>query len=394
MTAGNVTNDESAFGIQGVMVDHLEVQIEAKQVFEIRFAPTVEARRDMAGLKLGTMLRSEQSTAASAADNWNWMLDGMGLESADEQVHENRYDQEGIWSYVICHGSRGSVTFREHVASVHRGEPDYESARGNPVCMPLFRLVSLDSLSTYLDHFPLFRPSQSTGLWPYPDNSRMLRSEAYITMFDSNEPPIAFNPEEALELDQWHDRAEGFGESRTVMTIDCERKCAQFGCRTVALRGSIQENPAGELRFKTSRFPTHWSKISCDSNQTSPPPRMTIAPKEGIWAGTYGSHGIEFLLLRYEACDAGTDLAIYKITGDVNVPRGEISCRSNLGDGEGFSYIRQGVDDEETVTEDFALSSPQFPPEFHNARSYPGEGTVALAGYRSPQKIKNDGTRE
>lgn len=47
---------------------------------------------------------------------------------------------------------------------------------------------------------------------------------------------------------------------------------------------------------------------------------------EGLWVGKYGSHGFEMINVTY----SGDQLIAYKVTGDANIPRGEISFTADL----------------------------------------------------------------
>mmetsp|Transcript_399 Transcript_399/g.764 ORF Transcript_399/g.764 Transcript_399/m.764 type:complete len:442 (-) Transcript_399:182-1507(-) len=47
---------------------------------------------------------------------------------------------------------------------------------------------------------------------------------------------------------------------------------------------------------------------------------------EGLWVGKYGSHGFEMINVTY----SGDTLVAYKVTGDQNIPRGEISFTADL----------------------------------------------------------------
>ncbi|GBB97063.1 hypothetical protein RclHR1_29030002 [Rhizophagus clarus] len=86
---------------------------------------------------------------------------------------------------------------------------------------------------------------------------------------------------------------------------------------------------------------------------------------DGIWVGNYGNHGIEFLLLKYEISDY---LTATKITGDINVPRGEISWRCNLKD-----QVR--ICDEK---------------EWNGKISYRAKAKVAYTGFRNPKEIDSE----
>ncbi|GAO49292.1 hypothetical protein G7K_3444-t2 [Saitoella complicata NRRL Y-17804] len=55
--------------------------------------------------------------------------------------------------------------------------------------------------------------------------------------------------------------------------------------------------------------------------------RTKEKPLQGLWVGDYSAHGPEYLLLNYEVMENNTVLHAVKITGDPNVPRGEITFR-------------------------------------------------------------------
>ena len=139
--------------------------------------------------------------------------------------------------------------------------------------------------------------------------------------------------------------------------------------------------------------------IVTPSNPVPLPDAMPVKPVEGVWAGTYGGHGVEFLLLRYtnrssavpSSSSSSTSsqstlyLEMHKITGDHNVPRGEISLKAEIGNGVGNGKIRsgrrangRGIDLNETD-------------EFQGLRAYWGEGKVAGVGFRHPARITCDG---
>ncbi|CAB4373197.1 unnamed protein product [Rhizophagus irregularis] len=86
---------------------------------------------------------------------------------------------------------------------------------------------------------------------------------------------------------------------------------------------------------------------------------------DGIWVGDYGGHGIEFLLLKYEISGC---LFATKITGDINVPRGEISWKCNLDD-----QLR--ICDER---------------EWNGKISYRAKSKIAYGGFRNPSEIDSE----
>jgi hypothetical protein len=97
-----------------------------------------------------------------------------------------------------------------------------------------------------------------------------------------------------------------------------------------------------------------------------------LFPKPGIYTGSYGGHGKEFLLIHYlQDCFIAT-----KITGDVNVPRGEVSFQSNL---QQARFLYPNID---------IVNSTEFP----NGRVYDGFGTIAMPGYLDTQQIPINST--
>ncbi|GIL94703.1 hypothetical protein Vretimale_922, partial [Volvox reticuliferus] len=50
-------------------------------------------------------------------------------------------------------------------------------------------------------------------------------------------------------------------------------------------------------------------------------------PLAGLWTGVYGPHGPEIVSLSYDGRGAGSRIMATKITGDPNVPAGEVTFR-------------------------------------------------------------------
>ncbi|KAJ3005888.1 hypothetical protein HKX48_000415 [Thoreauomyces humboldtii] len=431
----------SEFGsLPGVSVDTLCARLLRQPVFEIRFETTAESQASFRGLQWResylnanvcprhldpgeTEEGSDDGEMGMDIDEPQDEDDGEGFFSAGPSFAEGytpevegdslqikTYLPEGVGSMAMCCGAKlGGKPMPEHLGGL---------------------VDAWDTFSEYqnsVQHFPAFRPSPETGLWPYPESSRVLHTEGVlITMFDSNEPPLAFNRDDSEALRQQRPLADKMHPQRSrkasLMALNCRAKCHHYGVRTVTLRA-----PEGELRFRTGRHQTIWSKIRSDPRARPTvrlPPGFGVRPLEGIWAGTYGSHGIEFLLLRYEPSKAAPppyvpfsvymepedpplDMMFYKVTGDVNVPRGEVSCRASLHDGKGNAFVRTYSVDEEEATEGtddgedppgqvlsehhgLDLAHGRFASEFRSARVFPGFGTIAMSGYRSPQEITND----
>lgn len=64
-----------------------------------------------------------------------------------------------------------------------------------------------------------------------------------------------------------------------------------------------------------------WTQIAIDARSCIPHFNL-----EGLWVGKYGSHGYEMINITY----VGDNLIAYKVTGDKNVPRGEITFQADL----------------------------------------------------------------
>lgn len=138
--------------------------------------------------------------------------------------------------------------------------------------------------------------------------------------------------------------------------------------------------PSGDTQG--AAYQTRFSRIIL------PTPGSTSPLREGIWLGTYGGHGCEYLL-----CRPGPEGAIefVKLTGDVNVPRGAVSLclvadpsRSprRIPHGDGPNFL------------DLSLST-EYGSAFEDGKPEPamfrGWATVALSGYSMPSRIEATG---
>ncbi|TPX46783.1 hypothetical protein SeLEV6574_g03039 [Synchytrium endobioticum] len=117
---------------------------------------------------------------------------------------------------------------------------------------------------------------------------------------------------------------------------------------------------------------------------------LAVKPKQGVYAGTYGSHGIEFVLIHYVLravpmlCAANLEvihslcLEARKITGDENVPRSKLTWYCELEAPTGALGPLVGG-------QTFQIGSL---PEFNGVKEcYPGFGLIAQEGHRNPQQI-------
>lgn len=96
----------------------------------------------------------------------------------------------------------------------------------------------------------------------------------------------------------------------------------------------------------------------------------------GFYGFMLGSHGNEYVLIHYTT----TGLVGTKITGDVNVPRGEQSISCSLINPKPYLGPTRNTE------LDIRKSS-----EFPGAVVYEGYGTVAMEGYQNPMNIACDG---
>ncbi|ORX82849.1 hypothetical protein K493DRAFT_388414 [Basidiobolus meristosporus CBS 931.73] len=87
------------------------------------------------------------------------------------------------------------------------------------------------------------------------------------------------------------------------------------------------------------------------------------SPLQGLWVGTYGPHGCEILLFNYD--EQGSQLLASKITGDINVPRGEITFLVDFG--------RELVDASNVL--------------FRGYRVYAGQGQIASNSFLNSRMI-------
>jgi hypothetical protein len=150
--------------------------------------------------------------------------------------------------------------------------------------------------------FPLGQPCSNTGLWPYPKPDF---GSADTMVFSS--PLAVISPPNTY----W---------SREVFTFRCE-----LNCDVQLIRSIIQDNNS-QIPHNISYSPLY-SSINFYSSIDFP---YSIGLETNVmWIGNYGSHGNEFVMFRYGNDPSGNTqrpcLICQKITGDINVPRGEIT---------------------------------------------------------------------
>lgn len=106
---------------------------------------------------------------------------------------------------------------------------------------------------------------------------------------------------------------------------------------------------------------------------------------EGLWVGKYGSHGFEMINVTY----SGDTLVAYKVTGDKNIPRGEISFTADLSPHDPADVPSSGR------RQPTPPPKPLEPIQLSDASArkwgtrrlprFPGRGHAAEPGYRNSQ---------
>jgi hypothetical protein len=96
-------------------------------------------------------------------------------------------------------------------------------------------------------------------------------------------------------------------------------------------------------------------------------------PRPGLWIGSYGGHGSEFVMIHYSQ----DRLYATKVTGDVNVPRGEVSFSSSL------------TPQSRILTNNIDFTNSE---EFRGSHVFKAFGIVAMPAFSMSQTISVDRT--
>eukprot|EP00241_Pyramimonas_parkeae_P004794 CAMPEP_0114236330 /NCGR_PEP_ID=MMETSP0058-20121206/6783_1 /TAXON_ID=36894 /ORGANISM="Pyramimonas parkeae, CCMP726" /LENGTH=370 /DNA_ID=CAMNT_0001348265 /DNA_START=117 /DNA_END=1226 /DNA_ORIENTATION=- len=114
-------------------------------------------------------------------------------------------------------------------------------------------------------------------------------------------------------------------------------------------------SPESENFLASSRLPEHtrFTRLQVPEPGASEP--MSL---QGLYVGSYGSHGPEMVLV---TVDTEGQVVASKITGDPNVPAGEVTFK--------------------TYSEGSQAKGISFPAEWCVLAAYPGKGRVAQEGY-------------
>lgn len=195
-----------------------------------------------------------------------------------------------------------------------------------------YNLSALDmSERIRANSFPLGHPCSMTGLWPYP-SPNFASDETLYRRSINNEST-------------WEQR---------VFSISCASNCHQKRIRSLVI--NAQGIPAPQSLTYTPLF---------SSIQIPPTSSELAIDVQSFWVGTYGTHGSEIVQFRFADDPSGISIRpciiCNKITGDVNVPRGEMTFWLYIDiprSSDGF---------------DFAQSD-----EFRGCSVYKGKGRVAM----------------
>lgn len=101
-------------------------------------------------------------------------------------------------------------------------------------------------------------------------------------------------------------------------------------------------------------------------------PKVTTDIFQGIYIGSFGPHGPEVIQVERNLIDGKEWVFGVKLTGDNNVPAGQVSFKAQVG------------------KECKLSSSGVYPIEYGVQARYPGKGRVAREGYSSPKWVEGE----
>ncbi|GIL43379.1 hypothetical protein Vafri_1149 [Volvox africanus] len=176
------------------------------------------------------------------------------------------------------------------------------------------------------------------------------------------------------------------GSSSATATVPSPAAiAAQKAAAAAAARLQAASSPFPSMRSSPSAVSSSTSTVTSKSSSSSPQLGATRIsytriptdlprsdPFCGLYLGAFGPHGPELIQLNRTMQDGEEVVCATKVTGDPNVPAGEISFRAKVG-------RRHRLDSRDVYPDDLGIVA-----------RYKGEGRVAMAGYKSPRWVDGE----
>lgn len=163
--------------------------------------------------------------------------------------------------------------------------------------------------------------------------------------------------------------ARSIEDSRKVLELERAIIKAQHSDAEFVYTVSLERMEAAEARGLTEEVEEYRQKAL---NARSALPQFNL---DGLWVGKYGEHGYEMINITY----VGDVLHAHKVTGDKNVPKGEISFRVNLSTNDEQNRLLEPIELGESAAK-------QWGSKFLSR--FLGKGQVASEGYMNAQFIE------
>ncbi|KAI9034481.1 hypothetical protein DFJ74DRAFT_649674 [Hyaloraphidium curvatum] len=235
---------------------------------------------------------------------------------------------------------------------------------------------------------PLYEPDEFTGLFPYSAGRA----------FEDSLVPVMLREPKA---------------SRSArMLLDCARGCLSERVRALSAARSSTETHQYHPRY--SRIVGVEDDGAVNQLVADRLNGSVVLPQEGLYVGTYASHGLEILLVRYYETTGGSEgddrlpgsfpddasetqqllepgssslhIRVFKVTGDVNVPRGEQTFAVELPvSGARVATLEFPTGDDVSSVD--LRGVPEFAEHGDRLHVLHGEGTVAMVGHRRVSRI-------